>query len=203
MTRATPFFALLILGAVAHAEVIELEGTVKSIDVEARTLTIERKTAKGEKAMTVDVASSAGDLASVKAGSRISFSYDNTLEVVTSLQTGSEAKQLFVAGSEWATGDGGLRIRVMHVDGDAFVGLMYGKGPDMLRELHGELKGSKVSWLAKNVVALKGNPGEDNFGTIRSDKDGARIDFRYGADQENATKTFGVRRVTPSASNSK
>ena len=76
---------------------------------------------------------------------------------------------------------------------------MYGNGEQMLRELHGEIQGNKVSWLAKNVVALKGKPGADNFGTIRREKDGARIDIRYGEGLENATNTFTVRRVSRAA----
>ena len=194
--------ALLCLcfgGLVARAEVIELEGTVKAVDADARTVTIERKSASGPKVTTFDAANSAGDLGSLVVGKRIAFSFDNTLEVVTALQTGSEGAQLFVAGSEWATDDGGLKIRVMHVDDDSFVGLMYGNGEQMLRELHGEIQGNKVSWLAKNVVALKGNPGADNFGTIRREKDGARIDIRYGEGMENATKQFSVRRISRAA----
>ena len=186
-------------GLVARAEVIELEGTVKAVDADARTVTIERKSASGPKVTTFDVASSAGDLGSLAVGKRIAFSFDNTLEIITALQTGSEGAQLFVAGSEWATEDGGLRIRVMHVDDKSFVGLMYGNGEQMLRELHGEIQGNKVSWLAKNVIALKGKPGADNFGTIRREKDGARIDIRYGEGLENATNTFTVRRVSRAA----
>lgn len=192
----------LLAGTAAQAEVIELEGTVKSIDVDARTITIERKTAKGTKTMTVDVAASAGDLEAVTLNSVIQFSYDNKLEVVTALETGDEGTQLFVAGSEWATDDDGLRIRVIHVDGDSFIGLMYGKAPS-LRELHGKIQGGEVYWLAKDVVALKGQAGADNFGTIRRDKQGARIDFRYGAGIENATQTFTVRRVVPNKPNAK
>lgn len=202
MRKSWLSFALLCLcfgGVVARAEVIELEGTVKAVDADARTVTIERKSASGPKVTTFDVASSAGDLASLTVGKRIAFSFDNTLEVVTALESGSEGALLFVAGSEWATEDGGLKIRVMHVDGESFVGLMYGNAEQLLRELHGEIQGNKVSWLAKNVIALKGKPGADNFGTIRREKDGARIDFRYGEGMENATKTFLVRRVPQTA----
>ncbi len=184
-----------IASSPAHAEVLELEGTVKSIDPEARSITIERRTASGSKTLTFDVASSAGDLGSVKEGARLTFSYDNKLEVVTALQTGSEGSQLFVTGSEWV-GESGGRIRVMHSDGETFVALMYGSGPNMLREIHGKIQGNEVFWMAENVVALKGGPGDDNFGIIRRDKEGVRIDFRFGKGRENATQAFSMRRIS-------
>jgi hypothetical protein len=191
-----PVFLLVLCGPIAHAEVIDLEGTVKAVDVDARTVTIERKTASGAKTMTVDVAASAGDLQTITPDAAVKFSYDNKLEVVTAIETGDEGSQLFVAGSEWATEDDGLRIRVIHVEGDSFVGLMYGKAPQ-LRELHGKIQGTKVFWLAKDVVALKGSPGADNFGTIQREKQGARIDFRYGDGIDKATQTFTVKLVVP------
>lgn len=181
--------------AIAHAEVIELEGTIKAVDDDARTITIERKTASGAKTMTLDVAASAGDLQTITPGAVVKFSYDNKLEVVTALETGDEGAQLFVAGSEWATEDDGLRIRVIHVEADTFIGLMYGKSPN-IRELHGKIEGSSVSWLAKDVVPLNGGkPGADNFGTIRRQGQGARIDFRFGDGIDNATQTFTVKLV--------
>lgn len=73
---------------VAIAEVIDLEGTVKAVDVSARTITIERKTPKGTKTLELEVTKKAGDLSSVKAGDTISFSYDPDLELVTKLGGG-------------------------------------------------------------------------------------------------------------------
>jgi Cu/Ag efflux protein CusF len=73
---------------VAAAEVIDLEGTVKAIDVSARTITIERKTPKGTKTLELEVTKKAGDLSSVKTGDSISFSYDPDLELVTKLESG-------------------------------------------------------------------------------------------------------------------
>ncbi len=71
-----------------HAEVLELEGTVKAIDSTARTITIERKTPKGTKTLELEVNKKAGDLANVKVGDRIAFSYDPALELVTRLGSG-------------------------------------------------------------------------------------------------------------------
>ena len=57
----------------AHAEVLELEGTVKSVDATARTMSVERKTPKGNKTLELEVNKKAGDLSSVKVGDRITF----------------------------------------------------------------------------------------------------------------------------------
>lgn len=81
--------SLLWIG-VLHAEVIELEGTVKAIDPDARTITIERKTAKGTKTLELEVNKKAGDLSSFKAGDEIEFSYDPDLELVTKIGGGRE-----------------------------------------------------------------------------------------------------------------
>ena len=80
---ALAFASVLVCHAVTHAEVIELEGTIKAVDAESRTISIERKTAKGTKTLDLEVTKKAGDLGTVKAGDKISFSYDPDLEVVT------------------------------------------------------------------------------------------------------------------------
>jgi hypothetical protein len=81
-----PVFLLVLCGPIAHAEVIDLEGTVKAVDVDARTVTVERKTPSGSKTLTLEVAKKAGDVADIKPGSPISFSYDPNLEIVTSVK---------------------------------------------------------------------------------------------------------------------
>ncbi len=80
--------ALVLVAAVAHAEVLELEGTVKAVDATARTLSVERKTPKGTKTLDLEVNKRAGDLSSVKVGDRLTFSYDPDLELVTKIGDG-------------------------------------------------------------------------------------------------------------------
>jgi hypothetical protein len=75
------FFSFL--GAVAFAEVLELEGTVKAVDASARSISVVRKTPKGEKVLDLEVAKKAGDLSKVKAGESIRLTYDPDVEVVT------------------------------------------------------------------------------------------------------------------------
>ena len=81
----------LLVSASVVAEVIELEGTVKSVDAATRVITIERKTPSGTKILELEVAKKAGELGSVKAGDRIKFGYDSNLEIVTKLGVGSQA----------------------------------------------------------------------------------------------------------------
>lgn len=80
-------FSILFIGIclTAHAEVIELEGKVKSIDKESRTINILRKTPKGEKVLELEVAKKAGDLSEVDEGDSVSFSYDPDLELITKI----------------------------------------------------------------------------------------------------------------------
>jgi hypothetical protein len=78
-------------GVFAHAEVIELEGIVKAVDADDRTITIERKTAKGAKTLELEVAKKAGNLASVKVGDTITFGYDPGLEIVTKIRGQGES----------------------------------------------------------------------------------------------------------------
>jgi len=76
---------LILLPLNAHAEVIDLEGTVKSIDAEARSISVARKTPKGEKTLELEVAKKAGDLSGVNEGDSVSFSYDPDLELITKI----------------------------------------------------------------------------------------------------------------------
>jgi len=91
MLRSLAFgFIALALHLTAQAEVIELEGTVKSIDKDARSISVVRKTPKGEKTLELEVAKKAGDLSEVKEGDTVAFSYDPDLELITKI--GEERK---------------------------------------------------------------------------------------------------------------
>lgn len=79
-----PLLGLLVLQPSEGAEV-KMEGVIKAVNSEERTLTIERTTAKGTKELSLDVAEEAGDLVSLKAGDRVSFFFDSTLEEITKI----------------------------------------------------------------------------------------------------------------------
>ncbi len=85
MIRTAAFLALGLFAFAIRAEVIELEGKVKSIDKDARTISVVRKTAKGEKTLDLEVAKKAGDLSEVEEGDSVAFSYDPDLELITKI----------------------------------------------------------------------------------------------------------------------
>lgn len=87
------FLCALATGAgVCHGAEVKVEGVVKAIDAKERTLTVEKKTATGNKELVLQVADEAGDLGTLKVGDTTTFSYDSTLEVVTKIG-GGDAKQ--------------------------------------------------------------------------------------------------------------
>jgi hypothetical protein len=88
--------AVLLLCPFTYGAEVKVEGTLKALDANARTLTVEKKVARGTKELTLQVTEEAGDLASLKVGEPVSFSYDSTLEVVTKIITpGKESAWLF------------------------------------------------------------------------------------------------------------
>jgi hypothetical protein len=104
------------VSAPAHAEVLELEGTVKAVDASARTMSVERKTPKGTKTLELEVNKKAGDLSSVKVGDRITLSYDPDLELVTKFggrasgESETETEVCRITYSISDTGDCRLRL---------------------------------------------------------------------------------------------
>jgi hypothetical protein len=86
MSRLSPVAVLVLLFAhLAEGAEVKVEGVLKAVDAKARTLTVEKKTAKGTKELSLEVAEEAGDLASLKVGDDVSLAYDSTLEVVTKI----------------------------------------------------------------------------------------------------------------------
>jgi hypothetical protein len=103
MTRAAVLLTLWLLASVAHAEVLELEGKIKSIDKDARTISVVRKTAKGEKVLDLEVAKKAGELSEIEEGDSVSFSYDPGLEVVTKIaEVAKEPEKAAAVGDDSA-----------------------------------------------------------------------------------------------------
>ena len=85
VVRAFAVFCIAVASAVAHAEVLELEGSVQSIDKEARTVSIVRKTPKGDKVLDLEVAKNAGDLSLIEEGDEVAISYDSGLELIATI----------------------------------------------------------------------------------------------------------------------
>jgi uncharacterized protein (TIGR03067 family) len=116
MIRLAAFAILVGLASLAHAEVIELEGTIKSIDQDARAIAITRKTPKGEKVLELEVAKNAGDISGFKEGDKISFAYNPDAEIVTKIEKGlseDAAADLKAMEGEWKnvfTEEGGKKL---------------------------------------------------------------------------------------------
>ena len=74
--------ACCVVAVTASADVIEIDATVKAVDAKARTITVVRKTAKGERVKTLDVARKAGDISELAEGQAVSITYDPELGIV-------------------------------------------------------------------------------------------------------------------------
>ncbi len=85
-TKAFSVILFALLGNVIQAEVIELDGTVKSIDLKQMAITIVRKTPKGEKEIEFELAKNAGDFSELVRGDMVSFAYHPDAEIVTKIE---------------------------------------------------------------------------------------------------------------------
>ncbi len=80
-------FAVLILSMplMAQGAEVKVEGVLKAVDADQRTMTVERKTATATKELVFEVAEEAGDLNHLKEGDEVAVAYDSTLELVTKI----------------------------------------------------------------------------------------------------------------------
>lgn len=89
------------MGTALRADVIEVEGTVKEINAEDRTLTLARRRGKFEKVLELEVSDKAtikagdtdADLADIKEGDDVAVKYDSKLEIVTELVKGGASEK--------------------------------------------------------------------------------------------------------------
>jgi hypothetical protein len=86
---------VFLAAGIAHAEVVTIEGTIKSVDARKRTITVET----GSKTLTLDVSSKAkvlldgqeASLDSLKPGQKATLSYHDKLEVVLKITAATTA----------------------------------------------------------------------------------------------------------------
>ena len=78
-----------------------------------------------------------------------------------------EAADAIQAGSTWQD-NAGRTLIILQRMGGTYRG-RFTKNDQFIREVTGSVTGDKISWLAKDVSAIKGGPG-NNFGTIKDDK---------------------------------
>lgn len=97
--------------------------------------------------------------------------------------------KLFKEKSVWKSEN--MTLTVLKCNGEKFEARLE-LGDKISREIKGTIKDGKVSWLAKDVRAVKGNAGGDNSGTIATDKIGEKIDFVWH-DDNGESGTFTLR----------
>ncbi len=84
----------------------------------------------------------------------------------------SAATDLVRAGSVWSTDVRSLTI--LERDGERFRARF--ESPTQIRDVTGRIAGNEIVWLGRDVVAVRGGPGDDNFGVIRGDE----LDLKWG-----------------------
>lgn len=72
-------------------------------------------------------------------------------------------------GAVWRDEPGRRTLMILDRQGETFRG-RFQLGENIVREMTGTAKGSRIFWLSKDVKAVKGKPGGDNYGSIRGDK---------------------------------
>jgi uncharacterized protein (TIGR03067 family) len=152
-TVALILVSAAIASSPAHAEVLELEGTVKSIEPASRSISIVRRTPKGEKVLDLEVAKNAGDLFSLKPGDAVAFAYNPDLEIISKLEKGlSEdaaadlkalqgkwvATTLVISGNKLTKGEMQRHSRTFAIDGTKYTETIYRDGKVLV--VSGDLK---------------------------------------------------------------
>ncbi len=97
----------------------------------------------------------------------------------------------FQPKSVWVNVGQKMTLTVLERNGEKFLA-HFEIGDVIDREVTGTVKDGKLSWLAKDVRAIKGDAGGDNQGTITSDKVGDMIDFVWRIDK-GGSGTFSLR----------
>jgi hypothetical protein len=97
----------------------------------------------------------------------------------------------FMVKSVWVNDNFQSVLTVTERKGEKFTATFV-LGDKMERVVTGSIKDGKISWLSKDVRAVRGNAGGDNHGTLGRDKIGDKIDFVWRQDN-GANGTFTLR----------
>src|SRR5262249_50927183 len=97
----------------------------------------------------------------------------------------------FTAKSVWVDDNPRKVLTVLERKGEKFTAT-FAIGERTERVVTGTIKDGKLSWLAKDVRAVRGGVGGDNHGTLGSDNAGAKIDIVW-RDANGANGTFTLR----------
>lgn len=82
---------LSMASAVAFAEVIELEGTIKSVDADKREITIGRKTIEVAKKCRITIDGKESDIGDLKPDQAVTVEYDEDLEIAKTISVGDDS----------------------------------------------------------------------------------------------------------------
>ena len=99
----------------------------------------------------------------------------------------------FQVGSVWVTANGTMKLRVTERTEHTFRAVFKLLSNDDEREINGEIKGNKISWLARNSRVIAGSVGGDNYGTI--DNLGSSIEIVKRDQSSGKTFTYVLRLV--------
>ncbi len=143
-----------------------------------------------------------GDKVSVKGG-------DSTVVKLRVVKPSDEPGVAIPIGSDpfnvdslWVDAKNNLRLTVLARSGETFSARFLVKD-SIERIVSGTYAAGKVAWLAKDVRAVKGSQGSDNFGTLVKDDEGYRLDFTWGnggktTSREGGTFVLKLQPPTPS-----
>jgi hypothetical protein len=168
----------LLCATAAHAEVVTIDGTIKSVDAKKRTITVET----GSKTLTFDVSSKAkisvddkgASLDSLKPGQQVSLSYHDKLEVVLSVEV-TPKNRLSPVGTWVEKRPGtpaGNRMRNFRKDGTLIVSL-----PKSHQTSKGtwRIEGKRVYFRQPSDDSTEPPTDEKWFEIIEIEKDHLRI----------------------------
>ena len=190
--------ALAILGmATIQAEVLELEGTVKSVDTASRAISIVRKTPKGEKVLELEVAKNAGDISGFKEGDPVAFAYNPDVDIISKIEKGmSEA-----ASAEIKAMEGVWKVTAEHEFGRVLT-----KDEMRKRNRHVTIKGSTLSTdrvigekLGTYTGSLQVAPEQKTFDFKGNGPNGSPVEWTgiYKIDGDSMTLCYRVKGEGP------
>ena len=104
-----------------------------------------------------------------------------------------EESGVIVANSVWMGDNSPHQLTITERDGETFQA-RFEVPSGYVREVRGEVKGNKLSWLGKDARAVKGRAGGDNHGTIGRDEKGDKIDFVWRDGGGSGTFTLRLRK---------
>jgi len=168
--------AAMLVTASAHAEVITIEGAVKSVDAATRTITVdangEEKTLDVSRKAKVSVSGKAAALGTLKSGQSVKLSYHDDLEIV-------------------------LKIEATATSGSASESIALFDG----KTLKG-WNGDKSIWKVRNGTIVGSLPGQQPSGSFLSTKasyDNFVLSVRFKLSEGNSGVQFRSQRLQKNA----